>query len=320
MPRHLEFEHPALQCLLRWEQNGVVSRGQLRELGATDHDIARMLRRRELHAASPGVYVVHNGELDRAQREWVALFACAPAALSHDSATPGLSPDQVHVVVAAERTLQRVAGVVVHRSRNLDGRVEWDQRPPRVRPGHATIDVMEDRIRRGDVAGAYAVLARAAQTRRVWPRLLREAMAERTRMVGRDLIVGMIDDVESGADSVLERGYLHLVERAHGLPRGSRQHASRSTGRRTHVDVLYEQYGVIVEPDGRAFHDSPEARNADARRDLAERVARDAVTIRVTYALVFDESCATASQVAIVLQRRGWAGELRRCPRCTAPK
>lgn len=257
MPRHLDFSHAALQHLLRWEQNGVVARAQLRELGASDHDIARMIRRRELHPVEPGVYVVHSGALERVQREGVAVLACAPAALSHDSATPGLAPGQVHVVVAATRTLRPIAGVVVHRSRHLDTRVEWNQRPPRVRPAHATIDVVAARIGDGDIAGAYAALARAAQTRQVWPRSLREAVEERPRMARRDLVTAMIDDIESGADSVLERGYLQLVERAHGLPRGRRQQSSRSTGRRTYIDVHYEAYGVIVEPDGRAFHDSP---------------------------------------------------------------
>ena len=66
-----------------------MSRAQLLALGATDHDIARMLRRRELRTARPGVYVSHTGDLSRTQRAWVALLACAPAALSNESAAPG---------------------------------------------------------------------------------------------------------------------------------------------------------------------------------------------------------------------------------------
>lgn len=316
MPRHLDFSHPGLQELLRWAQDGVVSRQQLLDLGATDHDIARMLRRRELTATQPGVYVDHNGRLTRAQREWVALLACAPAALSHESAMPGGDPPVVHVCIDQRRTLARMAGVVVHRTSHLGDRIDWHRRPPRVRPEHATIDVMEARIRGDDIAGAYAALTRACHTREVVPRMLRAALAERRKVVRRSMILGMIDDVELGANSVLERGYLQLVERAHGLPRARRQRVSQATGKRTDQDVRYEEYGVIVEPDGRAFHDSPEARDVDARRDLAERAVSDALTLRVTYGLVFNDACRTARWIGQILQRRGWQGEIRSCPRC----
>ncbi|WP_202033179.1 type IV toxin-antitoxin system AbiEi family antitoxin domain-containing protein [Nocardioides sp. WS12] len=316
MPRHLDINHPGLQELLRREQNGVVSRQQLLDLGATDHDIARMLRRRELHAAQPGVYVDHTGRLTRAQREWVALFTCAPAALSHESAMPGSDPSVVHVCVDQRRTLARIAGVVVHRTSHLQNRVDWHSRPPRVQPEHATIDVIEARIRSGDVAGAYAAVTRACHTREVVPRMLRAALAERKHVTQRRMVVGMIDDVEQGANSVLERGYLQLVERAHGLPRSRRQRTSHATGKRTDQHVRYEEYGVIVEPDGRAFHDSPEARDVDARRDLAERAVSGAVTLRVTYGLVFNDACRTAAWIGQVLQRCGWQGEVQRCPQC----
>ncbi|WP_202033191.1 type IV toxin-antitoxin system AbiEi family antitoxin domain-containing protein [Nocardioides sp. WS12] len=316
MPRHLEFTHPGLQELLVREQHGVVSRQQLLALGATDHDIARMVRRRELTAPCPGVYVDHTGRLTRAQREWVALFTCAPAALSHESAMPGGDPPVVHVCVGPDRTVRRMAGVVVHRTAHLATRVDWRRRPPRMAPEHATVDVMESRIRSGDVAGAYAALTRACYTREVGPPILRSALAHRARVTRRALIAGMIDDVEHGANSVLERGYLQLVERAHGLPRARRQQASHATGRKTVQDVRYEEFGVIVEPDGRAFHDSPEARDVDARRDLAERAVSEAVTLRVTYGLVFNDGCRTARWIATILQRRGWNGVLQRCPRC----
>lgn len=316
MPRHLDFTHPGLQELLKREQNGVVSRQQLLELGATDHDIARMVRRRELTPPSPGVYVDHTGRLTRAQREWVALFACAPAALSHESAMPGGDPPVVHLCVGEDRTVRRMAGVVVHRTAHLATRVDLRRRPPRMEPEHATIDVMEARIRSGDIAGAYAALTRACHTREVTPRTLRPALADRLKVTRRSLIGGMIDDVDLGAHSVLERGYLQLVERAHGLPRGKRQRTSHATGRRTDQDVCYEEYGVIVEPDGLAFHDSPEARDVDARRDLAERAVSEAVTVRVTYGLVFNDACRTARWIATILQRRGWRGVLQRCPRC----
>ncbi|MDQ6522325.1 hypothetical protein RB608_01875 [Nocardioides sp. LHD-245] len=318
MPRHLDFSDPRLEVILRREQDGVVTRGQLLDLGGTDHDIARMTRRRELRQVEPGVYVDHTGVLTRRQREWVALFAYAPAALSHESAMPGGEPSMIHVCVGPDRTLRPIAGVVVHRSAHLASRVDWRRRPPRMVPPHATIDVLEARIRADDVAGAYAALTRACFTREVVPRMLRAALAERVKVTRRALVAGMIDDLEQGACSVLERGYLHLVERAHGLPGGRRQHISRATGSRTDQDLRHEEYGVVIELDGRAYHDGARARDDDARRDLAEVATSDAITLRVTYGLVFGDPCRTALWVARVLQRRGWTGAPRSCPRCPA--
>lgn len=316
MPRHLEFSDPGLQHVLRREQDGVVARGQLLALGATDHDIARMLRRRELHTALPGVYVDHTGRLSPRQRAWVAVLGCAPAALSHESAMPGGEPGVVHVCVAHDRTLRPVAGIQVHRSSHLATRVDWRRRPPRVLPAHATLDVMEAHLRRGDVAAAYAALSTACATREVTPGMLRAALADRSKVAGRSLLAGMLDDVDGGACSVLERGYLHRVERAHGLPRATRQRASGATGRRTRQDVRYEELGVVVELDGRAFHDGPRARDEDARRDVAEAATSDAVTLRLTYGLVFGDACRTAAWVGAVLRRRGWTGRPTPCSAC----
>lgn len=318
MPRHLDFTDPGLQHVLGWEQDGVVARTQLLALGATDHDIARMLRRRELTAAHPGVYVDHTGRLSPAQRGWVALLACAPAALSHESAMPGGDPSVVHVCVAHDRTLRPIVGVQVHRSSHLDTRVDWRRRPPRVLPAHATLDVMEAHLRGGDVAAAYAVLASACSTREVVPRMLRSALAERAKVTGRALLAGMIDDDDQGACSVLELGYLRRVERAHGLPPGQRQRPSEATGRRTYRDVSYEGPGVVVELDGRAFHDGPRARDDDARRDIAEAATGGAVTLRVTYGLVFGDACRTAAWIGAVLRRRGWTGRPTPCSACAA--
>jgi hypothetical protein len=85
-PPGLDVEE--LEHLLSRVQDGVVSRRQLRELGACDHDIARMVRRRDLVPVHPGVYAAHTGQLTWVQRAWVAVLACWPAALSHQSALP----------------------------------------------------------------------------------------------------------------------------------------------------------------------------------------------------------------------------------------
>lgn len=303
---------------LRWlldVQSGVIARRQLLEVGLTDNDIERMVRRRDLTVVRGGVYVDHTGPLTWSQREWVAVLALWPAALSHESAIPGVSTRRIHVAIGLHRRLQAPPGVAVHQTADLQRRVDWPAAPPRVKVDHAVIDVMSARLREDDVAGAFDLLTRAC-FRATTPERIERTLAQRARVPHRRLVADLLADRRTGACSVLERGYLHRVERAHGLPAGRRQRHSTATGGRTDQDVRYEEYGVVVELDGRVVHDHPGAWDADARRDLAELAVADAVTARVTYGLVFREQCATAGWIGQILRRNGWRGTLLRCPRC----
>ncbi|WP_344777313.1 hypothetical protein [Nocardioides panacisoli] len=300
-------------------QSGVLGRWQLLEHGLSDNDIERMLRRRELARAAPGVYVSHTGPLTLVQRQWVAVLACWPAALTLESAVPGERPAPIHVAIEVKRNLRlRPPGAIPHRMTDFRTDVDWRAAPPRVRLDRAVLELMQARIRREDVAGAYAALANACHRRTTPDRIIR-ALGRRERVSGRRLIEGMLTDVRDGVCSVLERGYLERVERPHGLPRAERQRVSSATGRRTAQDVRYEKYGVVIELDGRAIHDNPVSWDADARRDLAELAVSDAVTARVTYGLVFGGQCETARWVGQILRRQGWDGLAHRCPQCPEP-
>lgn len=316
MSRDFTIDDPDLQHLLQRRQDGIVSRDQLLGLGAKANDVRRLLRRRELVLRHPGVYSAHSGRLTRAELEWVAVLAAWPAALAFESALPEHGGRAIQVVVARGRTIQPPPGVVVTRMNDLRERVDWRAAPPRVRLEHATLDTMERALGAGDVAAAFSTLSIVLHSRRISVDELEEALRARSRFAGRAIATGLLDDARTGACSVLERGYLRWVERAHGLPRGTRQCPSRSTGRTTAPDVRYDEYGLIVELDGRAFHDSPHARDADAARDLAELAVRDDATARVTYGLVFRDGCRTAARIATILTRRGWQGRPHRCPRC----
>lgn len=311
----LTFDDPRLRQLLLL-QDGVVACRQLHELGATDGDIARMVRRRDLSRVCHGVLVAHTGPLTPRQREWAAVLALWPAALAGESALGGSRPAKVQVVIAHGRTVRPPPWVEVRRTTRLQERVRWQASPPRQIIEHALLDVMARCLRRDDVAEAYAALTRVIHDRRTTIPRLREALASRDRVTGRQLISSMLDDLAAGACSVLERGYLNRVERAHGLPLGRRQPRSHATGRRTDQDVHYEGYGLIVELDGQTFHDGAQARDADADRDLAELAVSRTPTARVTYGLVFTTPCRTARWIAMILRHHGWDGDAARCARC----
>ncbi len=110
--------------------------------------------------------------------------------------------------------------------------------------------------------------------------------------------------------SPIEQDYLHKVERAHDLPIGRRQVSRRNT----EVDVLYVEFGLVVELDGRIGHTGM-GRFRDMRRDNAS-TSDGLATLRYGKADVFGSPCEVAEQVGLNLVRRGWSGPRTRCPLC----
>jgi hypothetical protein len=84
-------------------------------------------------------------------------------------------------------------------------------------------------------------------------------------------------------------------------------------------DVLYAG-GLVVELDGRLFHDTAAQRDLDFDRDLVAAVqGKD--TVRLTYGQVFDRPCWTAGHLVVLLTSHGWRGSVRPCgPSCGAPE
>ncbi len=307
-----------LSELLR-DQDGVLARHQALDLGLKRHDLARMLRRRELAPVHPGVYVEHTGPLTWKQRAWAAVLLTGPdSALTHTSAVRvaegpgrrGVDERDLEVAVDSDRRIASVAGVRIRRTRGLAERLQANLTPPRIRYDDAVLDVAIDAGARLDT---IAVLADACGGRRTTAARLLVTARSRPRLADRAWLEGVLEDVAEGTCSVLEHGYLDRVERPHGLPEGRRQVRRRHAGATTYADVTYD--GLVVELDGRLFHDSAETRDLDLRRDLSAAV-EGVETLRLGYGQVFRDACTTAVAVGAVLQRRGWDGRPARCPDC----
>jgi len=307
-----------VQVLL--DQDGVIARRQALASGMSVSDIARQLRRRAWASVHPGVYIDHTGPLTWLQRSWAAVLFSWPAALSHESAIRagdgpgrrGRDDSVIHVAVDWSRNLVEPPGVVIHRTRDLDRRVRWNMSPPRVRYEEAVLDLAADATSDLD---AIAVLADACGARRTTALRLVGTLNRRTRIARRAWLDAVLRDVAEGTCSVLEHGYLDRVERPHGLPRGRRQVSRRHPDQSEYSDVDYDEFGVIVELDGRVFHESARARDRDMDRDL-DAAVDDKETLRVSYGQVFDRGCRTATKIATVLGRRGWRGEPHPCREC----
>lgn len=306
---------------MRWtevaeRQDGVISRRQLLACGLADHDVRRLVRRRDLTPLRRGVHVVHTGEPTWRQRAWAAVLHAHPAALWGPSALaveyarPLPPPGPLHVAVDELRRVDPVEGVVLHRVSRLAERARLRASPPRMKVEHAVLDTAGSA--RGEL-DRVAVVTDALQARLVTVGRLQAALEDRPRMRHRGVLRHLLQDLEAGTDSVLEHGYLVRVERAHGLPCGQRQ--SRIVGQVERRDVLYDEGRVVVELDGRAFHSLAKERYADLERDVTAALA-GFHSVRLGWGQVFHTPCRTAAHLVELLRLRGWTGMPRRCPAC----
>lgn len=312
---------PRVEAWASEQQNGIIGRGQALALGMTPSAILWRLRSGRWQRLLPGVYATFSGRPDRLCRLWAAVLRAGPGAvLSHRTAAEiwGLtaeSSDVIHVTVPSGTPVTRIPGIVLHYSGRSDAACHPALRPPRTRIEETVLDLVTSSASADDAMGW---ILRACAGRRTTPARLASALRVRRRLRWRAEVSQALDEAGQGVQSLLEHRYLIGVERAHGLPVGTRQWVTRREGSRQYADVAYEAHSTLVELDGRLAH--PEvARWTDIRRDRSQ-VADGWVTLRYNWAEVSTRSCAVAAEVAEVLSQRGWAGVLRRCgPQCELP-
>ena len=309
------------------EQDGVIARRQAIEAGLSANDVRRLLRRREWTLLHPGVYANHTGVPTWTQRAWAAVLLTEPSALCRESALracdgPGRKDRDDDVVqVAVDRQRGPIAtptGVVVYRMAHLEARMQHHTHPPRIGVEDTVIDLA---AQARTEAAAISRLADAVQARLTTaPRLL-SVVRDRKRLRRRSFLVGVLTDIAGGTCSLLEHGYLTRVELAHGLPSAARQIRASARGP-IFRDAVYEEQRLVVELDGRLFHDNAKARDRDLDRDL-DAAVDGLETRRIGWGQVFDRPCATAAKLGALLQQRGWTGHPASCPECgsgTAPR
>lgn len=303
-------------------QSGVVSRAQLVASGASPHDLARWVRRRQLRRVQRGIYVDHTGEPSWVQRAWVGCLAHAPAALAGPSALravqgPGWrghdDSGPIHLAIDHTRRVVVAPGHRVRRVVDLDPRVLWSASPPRMRTEEAVLDVALARL---DRIGRISALADVCQAGRTTAARVAAALDARPRVSDRAWLAGVLTDIAEGTCSTLEHGFLTLVERPHGLPTPLRQARDSSTLGGVRRDVDYAPLPLALELDGRLFHDNATQRDRDLDRDL-DLITTGRRTVRLGWGQVYDRPCATAARLARVLISVGWTGSCRPCgPTC----
>lgn len=296
-------------------QDGVISRAQAVALGLPPHVIDGRIKSGRWQQLHRGVYAAFTGPVPRSTALWAAVLRAGPqAALSYQSAAelydmtkPG---GLIHVTTVAERQLEHVAGVVVHRSNRAVAAMHPTLLPPRTRIEDTALDLAEAAANLDEAIGW---LCRAVGQRLTTAASLTAAMKARARVRWRADLTTALGEAGSGVHSVLEYRYVRDVERVHGLPPAHRQAKTTTGGRTRYLDNLYAAEGVVVELDGQAAHPA-EARWLDIHRDNAH-ASSGLITLRYSWPDITLRPCLVAQQVSEVLRSRGARLSLHRCGR-----
>ena len=293
-------------------QAGILSRRQALTAGVSRDVIKARMASGRWQRVYPGALATFSGPVPRPGLLWAAVLVSWPGAvLSHETAAElaGLIDDlahAVHVSIPLSRRVLPKPGIVVHRS--MYALPHPALQPPRTRIEDTVIDLTQAAPA---LDAATGWLIRAVASRLTTPARLIDVIESRYRSRWRRELVAVLADTADGAHSMLELRYLRTVERAHGLPLGTRQHRRG----RWYDDVDYAEFGVSVELDGRRAH-PPDLAFRDHRRDNAATLIGSRV-LRYGHADVTQRPCAIAAEVSAVLQAAGWRGQPRACgPTC----
>jgi very-short-patch-repair endonuclease len=270
---------PALVDLLE-DREGVIDTASVLRYLTEDQIQWRVLSGRWQRPCR-GVIVAHSGSLTERQTLRVAVLSAGPG-----SALAGLTAARLDGFIGfgdktsyRDRTIQLLAPpgrrrraeqpsgllLAVRYSRLLsDLDVHPVREPRRTRIARSLVDAAAwmptDR-------GAMAVLAAGVQQGKARVADLRRVL-DRVETVRRHrLMYEVLGDIEGGAQALSELDFTHKVVRRFRLPEPSRQVGRRdSRNRQRWIDVMFDQWHVVVEIDG-AQHITPLEQWDDMERD-----------------------------------------------------
>ena len=279
----------------------MLQRRQLLAAGFTDDHVRAAVRARRWQVIGRQVVVLHNAELTRRQREWVAvLMPGKPTALAGLSAASacglkGFADDQVHIVLSHYHRTRLPAWVRVHESRRFRAAdVVTVVSPPRVRAARAVVDAAAwSRSPRR----AAAIVCAAVQQRITAVDALAVELHRAGRIRHVAVLRDLLGDIAGGGHTLSEIEFGRLASRA-GLSPPRRQVLRREpSGRARYLDAEFDlPDGTIlaVEIDG-AGHLDPDAHADDLTRqnevviDGRLVLRYSSITVRTNQAYVIDQ-------------------------------
>ena len=255
-----------------------------------------------------GVVVTHNGSMNDAERDAVALAAAPPGsvlggltALRIDG-FDGPPPSARFVVVPKGGRTRQVDGVVAHASSELSSLdVHPHRQPPRTRPARSVVDAASWS---GAARRARWVVIAGIQQGITTPALIRDALGRRGPCRHRGVILESTYDAQGGRHSLPERDFAELWSVLQ-LPPLEHQRAVRGPEGRYFLDAWCPFLGFGVEVHG-IPHREVAHWDADVVRGNEVVIAGRPHLTFTSYA-VRHERIAVADQLQRMAATRDWA-------------
>jgi very-short-patch-repair endonuclease len=286
---------------LATRQHGVVSRAQLYSLGLGRRAIEHRLETGRLLSMHRGVYAVGHKKVSRRGRWMAAVLAAGPdAVLSHRDAAAlwGVRPcNRARIEVTVPRPQRSRAGIQVHNA-----------------PLPADETTVIEGIPVTTVPRTLLDLA-AVVDRQQLERALEQAEAQRLtdpvsldellqrypgRRGSRKLAKARARGARGITRSKLEERFQALLDEA-VLPRPELNAPIELNGRQFEADCVWRKQRLIVELDGRAWHDTRQAFERDRERDRLLQAAGWRV-VRITWRQLRDDPQAVARDLRRLLR------------------
>ncbi len=291
----------AVVAQLASAQHGVVTFAQLRDAGLGEGAINLRVRNGRLHRLHRGVFALGHPRISREGRWSAAVLALgAGAVLSHVSAAAlwGIrhsSSASVHITVPGPGGRRRRRGIVVHRSRTLGAADVAEHEAIAVTSVSRTLLDLAGMLAPGRVERA---VERSLALRLFDLRSVEAVVAANPRRPGAASlaeIVARIHDEPSLTRRELEALMLDLCA-AHRIERPEVNVLIDGI----EVDFLWRTHRLVVETDGREWHETPQGFARDRERDERLTVL-DYRVVRFTYRRVVDHPDAVAATIRALL-------------------
>jgi hypothetical protein len=252
-------------------QNGVVTRGQLEELGLDDQAIAKRVARSRLHRINQRVYSLTPRVMTERGRFMAAVLACGPeAVLSHRAAAYLWQLvdtwEEPIDVTAPNRRGRSPTGVAAHRDGSLQPIDKTSLH------GIRCTSVARTLLDFAGVEPEWKVRKAVAEAEvlRILDRTRLQGLLKRSRRrrgVARlRLILDTIHPQTKRTRSELERLFLEMCVRAKVPQPEVNVWLPAPDGKRYQADFLWRDARRIIEADSRRFHDTDSSFLSDRKR------------------------------------------------------
>lgn len=291
--------HNALQELLI-AGGGTIRRREALAV-APQRSLQWSVRQGELIRVLPGMYVASTDDLHLVRA--AALYAKPDGALSH---TTALWCWQVlkhlarplHVTVPASRQPRGSKLVVPHR--------RYGELTPIVRGGVPVVTLERALVESASLLDrdlCRATFINSVRERKTTAERLQPELDKLPKARRRPELQNLVTLLDAGCQSELELFGYTKIFRHPSLPKFTTQYRVKLGSKSVYLDLANEELRVAIELDGAEFHDSPEARERDRRRDV-ELAAHGWVVLRFSARRLREDPAGVRREVLRVVAAR----------------